>query len=667
MFEKLLIANRGEIACRIIATCRRLGIATVAVFSEADAGARHVTMADEARLIGPPPATQSYLAGEKILEAARRSGAQAIHPGYGFLSENADFAEACAASGVVFVGPPPDALRAMGSKSGARTLMAKAGVPLVPGYDGEAQGEDRLAAEAERIGWPVLIKASAGGGGKGMRVVHGGEAFIEALAAARRESAAAFGDDRLLLEKFLTRPRHVEIQVFADARGGAVHLFERDCSVQRRYQKVVEEAPAPEVSPDLRKAMGEAALAAVRAVGYVGAGTVEFLLDEEGAWYFMEMNTRLQVEHAVTEMITGQDLVEWQLRVAAGEPLPCRQEDLSINGHAVEVRIYAEDPRRDFLPCVGRLHHFRLPEPEGWVRVDTGVRPGDEITSWYDPMIAKLIVHGRDRPQALHRLRKALSAFQVAGVTTNLDLLSGVADHPLFVAGGVDTSFLDRFGDDLLSDTGRLHDEVPALACLGVLLHRCAGGKLGAVPADPHSPFHLIGRWRLNHESREILTFRHRGETVSVPVRPEEGGFRLGLSGGEFRVCGELSGDGDIVAVLEGKRFCGTVVRKGRELTVFHAGRRHLLSVIDPCTAALPEGEGEEKLTAPLPGRIVSVMVEVGDEVGRGTPLLILEAMKMEHTVTAPEDGVVVRIPHGVGEAVTEGTELVILEPGGDR
>ncbi|HJW02181.1 MAG TPA: acetyl-CoA carboxylase biotin carboxylase subunit, partial [Azospira sp.] len=448
MFNKILIANRGEIACRVIKTARRLGIRTVAVYSEADANARHVRLADEAVLLGPAAARESYLVAEKILDAARRTGAQAIHPGYGFLSENADFAEACAAAGVVFIGPPASAIRAMGSKSAAKSLMAEAAVPLTPGYHGDQQEPEFLKDQADAIGYPVLIKAAAGGGGKGMRLVEKGEDFIGALASCQREARSSFGDDQVLVEKYITRPRHIEIQVFGDSLGNCVYLFERDCSVQRRHQKVLEEAPAPGMTPERRRQMGEAAVAAAKAVGYVGAGTVEFIATstyaQDGTFYFMEMNTRLQVEHPVTEMITGQDLVEWQLRVAAGEPLPLKQEQLENRGHALEARIYAEDASKGFLPSTGRLVHLAPPAESLHVRVDTGVEEGDEITPHYDPMIAKLIVWDEDRDAALARMRQALADYRVVGVTTNIDFLSRLVACPAFAGADLDTDLIER-------------------------------------------------------------------------------------------------------------------------------------------------------------------------------------------------------------------------------
>ncbi|MDX1606051.1 MAG: biotin carboxylase N-terminal domain-containing protein, partial [Candidatus Competibacterales bacterium] len=532
MFDTVLIANRGEIACRIARTCRRLGIRSVGVYSDADRGALHVEACDEARRLGPAPARDSYLRIDRVIEAARNSGAGAIHPGYGFLSENADFAEACAAAGLVFIGPPAAAIRAMGSKAAAKALMEKAGVPLVPGYHGTDQDPDRLAAEAERIGYPMLLKASAGGGGKGMRIVERPEVFAEALAAARREAAAAFGDERMLVEKYLLRPRHIEVQVFADGHGNALHLFERDCSIQRRHQKIVEEAPAPGLDAARRAAMGDAAIAAARAVDYQGAGTVEFIAEADGGFYFMEMNTRLQVEHPVTEMITGQDLVEWQLRVAAGEPLPLDQARLAPNGHALEVRLYAEDPARDFLPATGTLVHLRFPEPGGPVRIDTGVRPGDRIDIHYDPLLAKLIVHDRDRAAALRRLRTALAACGVVGVTSNLAFLQAIADHPAFADDLPDTGFVERHLEALLPAPQPAPDTVLALAALGELLHIDAAAQAAAAhDPDPWSPWHATDGWRLNDDNHHSLHFQDGTQTRTVVAHYRPGHFLLELPG----------------------------------------------------------------------------------------------------------------------------------------
>ena len=653
MFDRILVANRGEIACRVMATARRMGIATVAVYSEADSGARHVAMADAAYPIGPAPARQSYLSIPTILDAARRSGAQAVHPGYGFLSENADFAEACVAAGLVFIGPPAAAIRAMGSKSAAKALMAEAGVPLVPGYHGDAQDLPTLAAEAARIGYPVLLKASAGGGGKGMRVVEHPDALADALAGAQREAAASFGDARMLVERYLTRPRHIEIQVFADSHGGCVSLFERDCSIQRRHQKVLEEAPAPGLDAAARAAMGASAIAAARAVGYVGAGTVEFIA-EDGAFFFMEMNTRLQVEHPVTEMVTGQDLVEWQFRVAAGERLPCAQDALALRGHAIEARLYAEDPARDFLPSIGTLTHLR-PPPEGPdVRVDTGVRPGDAITPYYDPMIAKLVVWGADRPTAVRRLAAALRGYEVVGVQTNLDLLRAVAAHPAFAAGGVDTGFIAQHAEALLTPPPAPDAAIWAAAALAVL-----DEPAPTVPSDDAaSPWGQPDAWRMNGAGHADLSFRE-GETVTVlRAHPTPGGARLDLPGGAVLALREADG-----VRVDGIVHRLRVVRHAGALVVVRDGRNHALHPIDPLLPPTSAAVGGGKVTSPIPGRVARILVAPGDAVARGAALLVVEAMKMELTLTAPADGTVAAVHAVLDAMVQEGVELVVFAP----
>ncbi|MEA3122784.1 MAG: 3-methylcrotonyl-CoA carboxylase alpha subunit, partial [Paraburkholderia sp.] len=509
MFKKILIANRGEIACRVAATCKRLGVGSVAVYSDADASAKHVGACDEAVHIGGPAAADSYLRIDRIIDAARRTGAQAIHPGYGFLSENEDFAHACEAAGLVFIGPPVEAIAAMGSKAAAKALMHAAAVPLVPGYHGDNQDPEFLRREADEIGYPVLLKASAGGGGKGMRIVERREDFAAALASCKREAASSFGNDRVLIERYLTRPRHVEVQVFADMHGTAVYLFDRDCSVQRRHQKVLEEAPAPGLADEVRQAMGEAAVAAARAVSYVGAGTVEFIMTEN-AFYFMEMNTRLQVEHPVTEMVTGQDLVEWQLRVAAGEPLPLRQGQLKLDGHAIEARIYAENPAREFLPSTGALKYLRMPEgveftigdsTRAAVRIDSGVREGDTITPFYDPMLAKLIVHGANRGEALARLTRALLACEAVGPQTNLEFLQRVVTSGPFASAQLDTGLIERNHDALFAPASKPFKEALALAC-AALLRREGGTVHGA------SPWDALSHWRLNSGYRQTIEWR---------------------------------------------------------------------------------------------------------------------------------------------------------------
>ncbi len=632
MFRKLLIANRGEIACRIIRTARRMGIATVAVYSDADANALHVAMADEAVRIGPPPPRESYLRGDAILAAARQTGAEAIHPGYGFLSENADFAEACAAAGIVFVGPPPAAIRAMGGKSQAKALMAEAGVPLVPGYHGEAQDFDTLQNAAAEIGFPLLVKASAGGGGKGMRIVTEPANLWDGITAAKREAASAFGDDRVLIERYLTRPRHIEIQVFADSHGNTFSLFERDCSLQRRHQKVMEEAPAPGLSPAQRAEMGAAAVAAARAVGYVGAGTVEFI-SEGGSFHFMEMNTRLQVEHPVTEAITGLDLVEWQLRVAAGEHLPWTQESLAIQGHAIEARLYAEDPTRDFLPSVGILTHLRLPDH---VRVDAGVRAGDRISPDYDPMIAKIIAHGPDRETALRRLAAALAATEVAGVQTNLSLLHRLAEHPAFRTGGVDTGFIAREAATLLA-VPALPDVAIAAAALAVLDERSA--------AAGHDPWSAGDGFRLNAASERRVVLRAEARVIAVTDSGD----------------GLLHWDGTGHPPGAARRLPVRITAE--QVQVFVKAESFAFQRIDPLAPPDTAAAAGGRIVSPIPGRVVAVLVAAGDAVAAGQKLIVLEAMKMELSLTAPAAGIVADLRCAVGERVEEGVELVILTP----
>jgi len=664
MFDKILIANRGEIACRVARTARRLGIASVAVYSEADAGAMHVKACDEAYLIGPAAARDSYLRGERILQVALDSGAQAVHPGYGFLSENAGFAQACAGAGVIFIGPPPSAIKAMGSKSEAKALMIEAGVPLVPGYHGEDQSDDRLRGEAEAMGYPLLIKASAGGGGKGMRIVHKAADFEQALQSARREAKSSFADDRVLLERYLIAPRHVELQIFADAHGNRVHLFERDCSIQRRHQKVLEEAPAPGMTPALRARMGAAAIEAAAAIGYQGAGTVEFLLDRNGAFYFMEMNTRLQVEHPVTEMISGQDLVEWQLRVAAGEQLPLRQDQLQINGHAFEARVYAEVPERDFLPATGRLRYLKTPQQSTHVRVDTGVEQGDEVSVHYDPMIAKLIVWDRDRTSALRRMRNALAAYRIAGVHTNLEFLATLCAMPALAAGQLDTGFIETHHSALFPARGALPDEVLALAALYELLRETEHArKARQDSADPCSPWGVSDGWRMNQDNFHHFHFQHGGVAAELVAHYRSRGYQLDLASGKWLVSGEIDDDGDLLADIDGRRLKAAVIKHERELTILLQGRSWQLTLIDPRLAAMEGEESSGGLIAPMPGSVVAVKVNPGDRVARGEVLILLEAMKMEHSICAPFDGEVREIRFAVGDQVEEGDELLLLEP----
>jgi 3-methylcrotonyl-CoA carboxylase alpha subunit len=659
--NSILIANRGEIAVRVIRTAKRMGIRTIAVYSEADANALHVQLADEAIAIGATPARESYLRGDVILAAAKATGADAIHPGYGFLSENADFAEQIAQAGLIFIGPPASSIRAMGSKSAAKALMETANVPLVPGYHGEDQSLNILTAAAERIGYPVLIKASAGGGGKGMRIVLAPDELEAAINSAKRESRNAFGDDRLLIEKYLTKPRHIEIQVFADNSGETVYLFERDCSIQRRHQKVVEEAPAPNISAERRATMGKAAVDAARAVGYVGAGTVEFIAEGD-AFFFMEMNTRLQVEHPVTELITGLDLVEWQIRVARGEALPKKQSDLKIHGHAVEVRLYAEDPQRDFLPQTGRITHLSLPEKLPNTRVDTGVIAGAEITIHYDPMIAKIITHGVDRAEAVARMCAALAATEVTGLNTNRAFLLAIASHPAFANAELDTGFIERYRDTLLPPPKPASNEVLAIAAYAWLRQAQNKQQKNADAADPFSPWAQSWGWRLSHTANADLVLLDGDQQRTLTAEFTRDGILVKLPDANIAVSGTANGDGRYRVNVGPQQWTARVVIDGNALTVFVNGGEYHLRAIDPREAVSAVVAGAGHLVAPMPGAVISVVVAVGDKVCKGAALIVVEAMKMEHTIVAPHDGVVKAIHYAAGDQVAEGAELLELE-----
>jgi 3-methylcrotonyl-CoA carboxylase alpha subunit len=678
MFDRILIANRGEIACRIARTARRMGIATVAVYSDADARALHVEACDDAVRIGPPAPRESYLDGDAIIAAARSTGAKAIHPGYGFLSENEGFATECARAGLVFIGPPPAAIAAMGSKAEAKTIMARAGVPIVPGYHGTDQDPALLAREAKRIGFPVLIKATAGGGGKGMKVAASGAEFAQALASAQREARSSFGDDRMLIERYLRSPRHIEIQVFGDARGNAVHLFERDCSVQRRHQKVLEEAPAPGMDPARRRAMGEAAVAAAKAIGYVGAGTVEFIAEQDGTFYFMEMNTRLQVEHPVTEMITGLDLVEWQFRVAAGEPLPRSQDALSITGHAIEARIYAEDPERGFLPSIGRIAHWAMPDADSRTRVDTGYRAGDAVSPWYDPMLAKVIAWGEDRERARRALLRALGACEITGVTTNTAFLERVVAHPAFADARLHTGLIDEHREALLAPSGGPKPRALVTAALAEYAAiRDAAMRAAAATADPHSPWsrsdawwngsavhQIVLRFSDGHSEHELaLSPRADGSVEISGIRAAPGADAPadGLRAAVIDATVECS-DGRLRIAAAGHCFEAMVVANDDVRHVFAPGARARLTLIDPLAQLNEADEHGGRLTAPMSGTVVAVFVSAGEAVAKGAPLIVLEAMKMEHTIAAPAKGRVAAVHFGVGDRVGEGAELVAFE-----
>jgi 3-methylcrotonyl-CoA carboxylase alpha subunit len=667
MFTKILIANRGEIACRVIKTARRMGIRTVAVYSEADAGARHVRMADEAVCIGAPPPRESYLVIDKIIGAALATGAQAIHPGYGFLSENEDFAETCAKNNIVFVGPPVSAIRAMGLKSESKKLMEKAGVPLTPGYHGDNQDPAYLQQQADAIGYPVLIKASAGGGGKGMRAVWKAEEFADALASCQREAKSSFGDEHVLIEKYLQRPRHIEIQVFGDSHGNCVYLFERDCSVQRRHQKVVEEAPAPGMTPERRAAMGKAAVDAAKAVAYVGAGTVEFIVPgvdaQDGTFYFMEMNTRLQVEHPVTEMITGLDLVEWQLKVAAGEPLPLAQEQLRIHGHALEARIYAEDPDKGFLPSIGRLIHLAPPAETINVRVDTGVEQDDEISPHYDPMIAKLIVWDESRERALARMLQALADYRVVGVSNNIGFLSRLIACPAFDQADLDTGLIERERSFLFPEGGEPPAEAWLVAALAELIQDQQYAAAEAVAGnDPYSPWHARDGWRVNSVTRREIRLRAGEVEKAVNAAYVGAGIQLEFAGQTVSAAGRFIDGGQLRVDLGGRRISATVVAANEKRHVFIDGVCHIFAAIDPLFHTGSGGGAEGGLTAPMPGKVIALIAAVGGKVEKGAPLLILEAMKMEHTIAAPSAGVVKAFRFNVGEQVSDGAELVEFE-----
>ncbi len=661
MLSSLLIANRGEIACRIIATCRRLGVRTVAIYSDADRDARHVTMADEAIYVGPAPARESYLAIERVLDAARRAAVEAVHPGYGFLAESPGFAQAVRDVRLTFVGPSPEAMALMGGKDTAKTAMQAAGVPLVPGYHGTDQSDARLAVEADRIGFPLLVKAVSGGGGKGMRRVEAAGDLPDALAACRREATQAFGDERVLLERLVDRPRHVEVQIFGDRHGNAVHLWERDCTLQRRHQKIIEESPAVGLATELREALGAAAVRAALAARYENAGTVEFLLDPEGGFYFIEMNTRLQVEHPVTEMITGQDLVEWQLRIAAGEALPLRQDQIPAHGHAVEARLYAEDPTRGFLPSTGRLTTLALPEALPGIRVDTGVRAGDQVTPFYDPMIAKIVAHGPDRARALNLLSRALEATEVEGLSTNLAFLQRVVRADPYRRLAIDTAWLDREGAELASAEDLPSPMDSALAALAVAGNRgeLAQATVSAESTSPTSPWCDTSGWRLNAPPRQVVRFRGLEpvwivtgrDQVELSVGAERWTARYGRSGGVFWV--EIEGHRSSYRVWVSREMV-SMTRDGRRFRLF----------LDIDELGAGSGEADEALiAAPMPGKVARLLVAPGDHVVRGETLAILEAMKMEHRLAAPFDGRVSAVNVEEGEQIEEGTILLDLDP----
>ena len=661
MFDKILIANRGEIACRIIETAQKMGVRCVALYSDADKDALHVKMADEAFHIGPSPSKDSYLRMDRILDAAKESGAQAIHPGYGFMSENVDFAKACLDNNITFIGPPVEAIDAMGSKSAAKEIMTDACVPLVPGYHGENQDEAFLKEQSLAIGYPQLLKAAYGGGGKGMRVVWNSDEFDSALASTKREATASFGNDKMLIERYLTKPRHVEIQVFADNHGNCIYLSERDCSIQRRHQKVIEEAPAPNLSEEVRVAMGEAAVAAAKAINYQGAGTVEFLFDEDGSFYFMEMNTRLQVEHPVTEMITGLDLVGWQLKVANNEKLPLEQSQVTVDGHAIEVRIYAEDPDNEFLPATGTLNYLRQPEPSNHVRVDTGVIQGDEVSSFYDPMIAKLIVWDETRDRAIARMNRALDDYRISGLKTNLGFLTNLVNAQPFKDVELDTGFIEKHNALLFSDKTETCYKSLMLACLATLANEDAPIEPHRTNNDPFSPWNINNGWRLNEQASHLveLTDEH-DNSHSVRVDVEGNGYVFNLGGQRFDATASVNGD-HLVATINGHKTSLLFDVTSEQVTLFIKQDVHHFTRKSEGSVGFDVDESEGKLTAPMNGTIVEVPVSAGQKVSEGDVLVIMEAMKMEYSITATHDGVVSEVYFAAGDMVKDGDQLVEL------
>jgi 3-methylcrotonyl-CoA carboxylase alpha subunit len=663
VFRKVLIANRGEIACRVIRTCRRLGIATVAVYSEADANAQHVLQADEAVYIGGSRPAESYLRGDVILEAAIRTGAEAIHPGYGFLSENADFADAVESAGLIFIGPNAASMRKMGSKAGAKILMQQHGVPVVPGYTGEDQDGALLQREADRIGYPLMIKAAHGGGGKGMRIVRAPAEFAANLESCQREARNAFGRERVLLERYVETPRHIEIQIFGDSRGDVIHLNERECSAQRRYQKVIEESPSPFLTPELRMHMGAAAVAAGKAIDYRNAGTVEFIVGPQGDFYFMEINTRLQVEHPVTERVTGLDLVEWQLRVAAGERLPLRQEQVTSCGHAIEVRLYAEDPEQGFLPGSGRITRLALPQADAHVRIDGGVIEGDTVSIFYDPMIAKLIVHDVDRPSALRRLADALAQCDVLGPKSNIDFLEQLIGHPKVVNGTIDTGYLDRHLDEVLATPADLPESaLIAVACAEMLAEESAVIEAARSGADPHSPWARADAWRLGHVGKRVVRFEWRGQRVELAAHGSEGRYTFDLGGRAVDI-ERASHDGDWMNARLGTRTLRARVRRsGDDWLVFVHGRRYRLHPSSPFAFEAGATHGSDAVKAPMPGRIIAVKVALDAMVDANQDLIVMEAMKMEITLRAPHAGKIVDLRATPGEFVEADVLLAQVE-----
>ncbi|MBK0065062.1 MULTISPECIES: acetyl/propionyl/methylcrotonyl-CoA carboxylase subunit alpha [unclassified Acinetobacter] len=657
MFEKILIANRGEIACRVIRTAKKLGIATVAVYSDADADAQHVKLADEAIYIGQSPATQSYLQVDRIIQAALDTGSQAIHPGYGFLSENDQFALACQQHGICFIGPPVAAILAMGLKATSKVLMEKAGVPLTPGYHGTNQDAEFLKQQADTIGYPVLIKASAGGGGKGMSLVERSEDFLQALASCKREAKSSFGNDDVLIERYVIQPRHIEVQVFGDMHGNYVHLFERDCSVQRRHQKVLEEAPAPQMPEAKLDAMRQAAIDAARAVDYVGAGTVEFIVEQDGTAYFMEMNTRLQVEHPVTEMITGEDLVEWQLRVADGEPLPKLQHELKIHGHALEARIYAEQPEKGFLPAIGKIDYLHYPTQNPYVRVDSGIVEDDEITTYYDPMIAKLIVWGENREAALIQMQHALSQFHVDGLGNNISFLQRIVSCDSFKQAKLDTNLIQREHDFLFRHESIQPELIVATAFIEFL------SKLNNHCSNQKQLWQAQPLWRLNIAFQQKMKMIYLDQNIEIKIAAAEQGFYAEYKGQSYQISGQLLDAHTATVKINAKRQILAFNQSQHGITLFHGGQSHSFEYIRMDYTQADQQTEQGHLKAPMPGVITQVLVTANQSVKKDDILMTLEAMKMEYSIRAPQDGVIVDAYFQVGDQVKAGDELVEFQP----
>ncbi|XP_019388328.1 PREDICTED: methylcrotonoyl-CoA carboxylase subunit alpha, mitochondrial [Crocodylus porosus] len=665
--EKVLIANRGEIACRVIRTARKMGVKSIAVYSDADKNSMHVAMADEAYFIGPAASQQSYLSMEKIMQVAKKSAAQAIHPGYGFLSENTEFAELCKQEGIIFIGPPSSAIRDMGIKSTSKAIMSAAGVPVIEGYHGEDQSDECLKEHAKKTGYPVMIKAVRGGGGKGMRIAHSEKEFLDQLESARREARKSFNDDAMLIEKFVDNPRHVEVQVFGDQHGNAVYLFERDCSVQRRHQKIIEEAPGPGIGPEVRKKLGEAAVRAAKAVKYVGAGTVEFIMDSQHNFYFMEMNTRLQVEHPVTEMITGTDLVEWQLRVAAGEKIPLAQEEISLRGHAFEARIYAEDPSNNFMPGAGPLLHLSTPPPDSFTRIETGVRQGDEVSVYYDPMIAKLVVWAEDRQAALRKLRYSLHQYNIVGLSTNIDFLLSLSGHSQFEAGNVHTNFIPQHHDELFPSRKATHNEVLCQAALGLILkEKMMTDVFRDQSNDKFSPFASSSGRRLNVSFTRNMTLLDGENNVDITVNyNHDGSYNMQIGEKTFLVSGDISHKGDLTYLrssVNGIVCKSKLVILDNRIHLFLPGGSAQIGLPVPKYLSGVSAAGTQGgAIAPMTGTIEKVFVKVGDKVEAGDPLMVMIAMKMEHIIRAPKAGIIKKVNYQEGSQANRHAPLVEL------